>query len=128
MGRNVKSLLIQYGYKHGLKLGNICTGKDPNPFPFGKATIHNALYKHNLKWSTERKLIEFLEMDLKGDPIVNKVVKKYEDRSAAGIKKYNKMLTRDDLTPQEWLIHLQEELMDATLYVETLLNKKEVFK
>ena len=127
MGRNVKSLLIQYGYKHGLKLGNICNGKDPNPFPFGKATIHNALYKHNLKNTTEKKLIEFLEMDLKGDPIVNKVVKKYEDRSAAGIKKYNTMLTRDDLSTRQWLIHLQEELMDATLYIETLLNKKEVF-
>ena len=122
--RNVKWLLKDYAYKHSLKLGNICNGKDPNPFPFGKATIHNALYKHTLNIITERKLIEFLEMDLKGDPIVNKVVKKYEDRSAAGIKKYNKMLTRDDLTPQEWLIHLQEELMDATLYVETLLNQK----
>jgi len=124
MMANVKSLLLEYCYKHGLKLGNICSGKDPNPFPFSKATIHNALYKHTLNVITEKRLIEFLQMDLKGDPIVNRVVKKYEDRSAAGIKKYNKMLTRDDLTPQQWLIHLQEELMDATLYIETLLNKK----
>ena len=121
---NVKSLLLKYCYKHGLKLGNICSGKDPNPFPVSKTTIDRALYKHNLKFTTLQKLIDFLEMDLKGDPIVNKVVKKYEDRSAVGIKKYNKMLTRDDLTPQEWLIHLQEELMDATLYIETLLNQK----
>ena len=124
MMANVKSLLMEYAYKHGLKLGNICSGKDPNPFPVSKSTIERAMYKHNLKFSTLQKLIDFLEMDLKGDPIVNKVVKKYEDRSAAGIKKYNKMLTRDDLTPQEWLIHLQEELMDATLYIETLLNQK----
>jgi len=125
---NVKSLLNQYAYKHGLKLGNICSGKDPNPFPVSKSTIERAMYKHNLKFSTLKKLIDFLEMDLKGDPIVNRVLKKYEDRSAAGIKKYNTMLTRDDLSTRQWLIHLQEELMDATLYIETLLNKKEVFK
>ena len=58
------------------------------------------------------------------DPIVQKVVKKYDDRSEAGIKKYNTMLTRKDLSFNEWLIHLQEELMDATLYIETLLNQK----
>jgi hypothetical protein len=58
------------------------------------------------------------------DPIVQKVVKKYSDRSEAGIKKYNTMLTRTDLSFNEWLIHLQEELMDATLYIETLLNQK----
>jgi hypothetical protein len=58
------------------------------------------------------------------DPIVHKVVKKYSDRSEAGIKKYNTMLTRKDLSFNEWLIHLQEELMDATLYIETLLNQK----
>jgi hypothetical protein len=34
------------------------------------------------------------------------------------------MLTRTDLSFNEWLIHLQEELMDATLYIETLLNQK----
>ena len=58
------------------------------------------------------------------DPIVQKVVKKYDDRSEAGIKKYNTMLTRKDLSFNDWLIHLQEELMDATLYIETLLNQK----
>lgn len=58
------------------------------------------------------------------DPIVQKVVEKYEERSEVGIKKYNTMLTRKDLSFNQWLIHLQEELMDATLYIETLLNQK----
>jgi hypothetical protein len=35
------------------------------------------------------------------DPIVQKVVKKYSDRSEAGIKKYNTMLTRKDLSFNE---------------------------
>ena len=30
------------------------------------------------------------------------------------------MLNREDLTTFEWLNHLQEELMDATLYIERL--------
>jgi hypothetical protein len=33
-------------------------------------------------------------------------------------------LDRKDLSPLEWLNHLQEELMDATLYIERL--KKEL--
>ena len=37
-----------------------------------------------------------------------------------GIKKYNNTLERKDLKLQDWLTHLQEELMDATLYIERL--------
>ena len=32
-------------------------------------------------------------------------------------------LDRNDLTMLEWLIHLQQELMDATLYIEKLKSK-----
>jgi hypothetical protein len=31
------------------------------------------------------------------------------------------MLTRDDLSTLDWLKHLQEELQDATLYIERLM-------
>lgn len=58
------------------------------------------------------------------DPIVVKVMSKYYERSNVGIKKYNKTLDRDDLSFRDWMIHLQEELMDATLYIETILNKQ----
>lgn len=54
------------------------------------------------------------------DPIVLKVMAKYHERSQTGIKKYGKMLTRDDLKLTDWLTHLQEELMDATLYAEVI--------
>ena len=59
------------------------------------------------------------------DPIVMSVMTKFYERSQVGIKKYNTMLTRDDLSTVEWLNHLQEELMDATLYLERL---KQEFK
>ncbi len=58
------------------------------------------------------------------DSIVEAVVKSYKQRSKVGVKKYNKTMDRNDLSPLEWLQHLQEELMDATLYLEKL--KKEL--
>jgi hypothetical protein len=54
------------------------------------------------------------------DPIVIKVLAKYYERSQLGIKKYGRTLDRDDLSLTDWLNHLQEELMDATLYIEKL--------
>ena len=56
------------------------------------------------------------------DSIVDSIKEKYQSRSEVGIKKYNKTLDRDDLTEKEWLTHLQEELMDATLYIEKLIT------
>jgi hypothetical protein len=54
------------------------------------------------------------------DPIVLKVMSKFYDRSQRGIEKYGTMLTRTDLDFIDWVTHLQEELMDATLYIEKL--------
>jgi len=54
------------------------------------------------------------------DPILLKVLAKYYERSETGIKKYGRTLDRDDLSLTDWLNHLQEELMDATLYIEKL--------
>lgn len=60
------------------------------------------------------------------DPILLRVLAKYYERSNTGIKKYGRTLDRDDLSFLDWLNHLQEELMDATLYIEKL--KKEAQK
>lgn len=59
------------------------------------------------------------------DPIVDRVIAKYHERSQAGIKKYGTMLTRDDLSTTDWMKHLQEELQDATLYIERLMIVRE---
>ena len=58
------------------------------------------------------------------DTIVDDVIGSFKKRSEVGIKKYNKTMDRSDLSSLEWLQHLQEELMDATLYIEKL--KKEL--
>ncbi len=60
------------------------------------------------------------------DKFVESVVEKYQERSRVGIQKYNTTLERKDLNTIDWLNHLQEELMDATLYIERL--KEEVSK
>lgn len=54
------------------------------------------------------------------DSIVESVIRKYTQRSEVGQEKYNTTLDREDLRAQEWMTHLQEELMDATLYIEKL--------
>ena len=59
-------------------------------------------------------------VDMPQDKYVQAVKEKFEQRSQTGIKKYNTTLEREDLNLVDWLNHLQEELMDATLYVERL--------
>jgi len=67
---------------------------------------------------------KFAELEEEQDIIVEAVVSSFKQRSDVGIRKYNKTMDRNDLSTLEWLQHLQEELMDATLYLEKL--KKEL--
>jgi hypothetical protein len=62
------------------------------------------------------------------DPIVKAVTDKFQQRSEVGIKKYGVTLDRDDLTADEWAEHLQQELMDAVLYLERLKQELVIFK
>jgi hypothetical protein len=59
------------------------------------------------------------------DTVVEQVVEKFNERSRVGIEKYGATLDRDDLSLPQWLTHLQEELMDATLYIQKLKNDLE---
>ena len=54
------------------------------------------------------------------DTVVNSVVKKFIQRSNLGKQKYGTTLDRTDLSTDEWANHMQEELMDAILYLERL--------
>jgi hypothetical protein len=57
------------------------------------------------------------------DTIVTSVIEKFKQRSEFGQRKYGTNLDRTDLTFLQWATHMQEELMDAILYLEKL--KKE---
>jgi hypothetical protein len=52
------------------------------------------------------------------DSIVEQVIAKFSTRSELGIKKYGTTLQDNDT--DDFLNHLQEELMDAVLYIEKL--------
>ena len=52
----------------------------------------------------------------------DKVCEKIKGRAEVGKAKYGVTMERTDLTTLEWLTHLQEELMDAAVYVERLLG------
>jgi len=54
------------------------------------------------------------------DKIVEKVIGLFRSRSKRGIEKYGTTLEDSDLTLEEWLQHLQEEVMDAALYIEKI--------
>ncbi len=54
--------------------------------------------------------------------IEEQVINKIRSRADAGKAKYGVTMERTDLTNAEWLQHLQEELMDAAVYVEKLLT------
>ena len=57
------------------------------------------------------------------DRIVEQVVDKYSSRSAVGISKYGTTLETNN--KDNYLKHLQEELMDATLYLQKIMDLKE---
>ena len=52
------------------------------------------------------------------DRIVAKVIEKYKKRSEKGIETYG--TTLEENNTDDFLNHLQEELMDAVLYLEKL--------
>lgn len=54
------------------------------------------------------------------DPVVHRVVDKFVSRSDVGYKKYGVTLDEDKSNIFQWINHLQEELMDAVLYLQKL--------
>ena len=54
------------------------------------------------------------------DPVVESVVDKFISRSDVGFAKYGKTLRDDKSDLFAWANHLQEELMDAVLYMQRL--------
>ena len=54
--------------------------------------------------------------------IEDNVCEKIQERSKVGKSKYGVTMERTDLNTVEWLTHLQEELMDAAVYVERLMG------
>lgn len=52
------------------------------------------------------------------DGLVHDVIRKFDERSAVGFAKYGSTLRGDNDTIHRWLNDVQEELMDAILYLQ----------
>jgi hypothetical protein len=72
-------------------------------------------------WSTSTLNIITDEHKVKTDPIVNQVVESFQNRSKVGIEKYG--TTLEENNTDDFLEHLQQELMDATLYIQKLKSQ-----
>ena len=57
------------------------------------------------------------------DPIVNQVIEKFQRRSDIGARKYGTTLHENNR--DNYLLHLQEELMDGCNYIEKLMTQKQ---
>ena len=84
--------------------------------------IHGAL----MALSKSRELIK-LNMEREcsmSKEIEEIVIDKIRERQSVGIEKYGVTVRQDkDLTFKEWLTHLQEELLDATIYAEKIKSE-----
>lgn len=54
------------------------------------------------------------------DGIVQSLIKRFLSRSAKGIDTYGMTLEQNRMPIKDWNLYLQEELMDASLYLEKL--------
>jgi hypothetical protein len=61
--------------------------------------------------------------EFKLDSVVSGVISKYILRAELGMKKYGTNLDRNDLKVLDWIKHVQEEMMDAVLYLEKLTQE-----
>ncbi len=57
--------------------------------------------------------------------IEESVITKIWERADIGKNKYGVTMERNDLNIIQWLTHLQEELMDAAVYLEKVIQSDE---
>jgi len=58
--------------------------------------------------------------------IEEKVIDKIRTRAEVGKSKYGVTMERGDLSELDWLIHAQEEVMDLAIYLEKLIQSKQM--
>lgn len=78
----------------------------------------NKKYKKNV----EEQILGSISVNHCKDVIVEQVRQKLLDRSAVGIKKYNTTLESNN--KDNYLNHLQQELMDGSLYIQKIMQQE----
>lgn len=67
--------------------------------------------------------IELLEAARSPDANVEAIRSSLLERSKVGFKKYGVTTERTDLELVDWLRHLQEEMLDASVYIEAAIKR-----
>lgn len=67
-------------------------------------------------------ILDYFDKNYTEDPIVEAVKQKLTNRSQVGVKKYGTTLA--DNTKDNYLNHLQQELLDGANYIEVLLQQQ----
>jgi hypothetical protein len=67
--------------------------------------------------------IAMLEADKSPDKNVEAIRASLLERSRVGFKKYGVTTERTDLELVDWLRHLQEEMLDAAVYIEAAIKR-----
>lgn len=57
--------------------------------------------------------------------IEDEVCERIKERSAIGLAKYGVTMADETLTRKQWLVHLQEELMDSVVYLQKLIEMED---
>jgi len=59
--------------------------------------------------------------------IEDEVCKKIQARAEVGLKKYGTTMEREDFSELDWMTYLQEELMDAVVYLQRMIKDEYTF-
>ena len=123
----------------GLSLSkNICAksdGVDQSLTPNGVERILNSDGVKQVLTTTVSKISDNIQKTLykeinitteNTDSVVFSIIEKIKSRADVGMEKYKTNLDRQDLSTVDWIIHAQEELMDAILYLEKLKQIKKI--
>lgn len=54
--------------------------------------------------------------------IIDSIIEDLESREKKGLETYGTTVDRNDLTQEEWMQHLYEELLDSAVYLKKLIH------
>jgi hypothetical protein len=66
------------------------------------------------------KLLECDLQPISETSVLETLVRRFRERQNVGIRKYGATVDREDLNVHDWMQHMQEELMDALMYLGKL--------
>lgn len=64
-----------------------------------------------------------IEEQILANDILRNVMEKFKNQQVKGLAKYGETVNPDSYSVEGWLLHIQQELIDGTVYAEVLINQ-----